>query len=515
MLCADGWHVCSSQDARLLKTITWKAATGVTGCFAFNAAQDTGECRPCLSSLEQDDLAGIGRGCPHQSYGHQSCITGGKIDVSCCVDTHFNRACTFRPGLASGVLCCQNPGRRPEILVHPKSFSQLSTGVTFVLSCRARGSPPPLVLWYKDGVLLPNGASRISVLDSGYLLVSETRLTDTGLYQCHATNSAGNDTANAKVIITDYTSGCADGSTEGLSQHEGVQACSGAWRGHVKRGRHLCARGWHVCSARHASALRDITWTEATSLDGCYAYNAANKLSSCSRCHRSDMAGIGSECGHMRHNLKSCLAVGRIDVLKGRTTVGGCNYREGVTTGVLCCKKIKKKEKYWDNLSKHPVIILSINSFSQCRGTSSPRTTVAPGVPTGGAVLPSINVCVRRATRVPGVKMLYAVVGAISTHSVSSRGSVDANPVTMVTNVSANLDVVRGSDVDDHAVMADDVDVDAASVLKHTMGQCVNTHQSAMIQNCQHLTQSGIRGSASEAAIFASWLPLEKKMVLL
>jgi len=70
---------------------------------------------------------------------------------------------------------------------------------------------------------------------------------------------------------------------------------------------------------------------------------------------------------------------------------------------------------------------------------------------------------------------LYAVVGAISTHSVSSRGSVDANPVTMVTNVSANLDVVRGSDVDDHAVMADDVDVDAASVLKHTMGQCVNT----------------------------------------
>jgi len=37
---------------------------------------------------------------------------------------------------------------------------------------------------------------------TGYLLVSETRLTDTGLYQCHATNSAGNDTANAKVIIT-------------------------------------------------------------------------------------------------------------------------------------------------------------------------------------------------------------------------------------------------------------------------------------------------------------------------
>lgn len=85
------------------------------------------------------------------------------------------------------------------------------------------------------------------------------------------------------IVVADYASGCADGSTEGLSHFEGVQACGGAWRGHVKRGRHLCARGWHVCSARHAGALKLITWTDATLVDGCYAYNAANKLSSCSR----------------------------------------------------------------------------------------------------------------------------------------------------------------------------------------------------------------------------------------
>lgn len=60
------------------------------------------------------------------------------------------------------------------------------------------------------------------------------------------------------------------------------------------------------------------------------------------------MAGVGSGCGHLRHNLKSCIAEGRIDVLKGRSTGGGCNYREGITSGVLCCKKIKKTEKYWD-----------------------------------------------------------------------------------------------------------------------------------------------------------------------
>ena len=42
----------------------------------------------------------------------------------------------------------------------------------------------------------------MSTYFTGYLLVSETRLTDTGLYQCRASNSAGNDTANAKVIVT-------------------------------------------------------------------------------------------------------------------------------------------------------------------------------------------------------------------------------------------------------------------------------------------------------------------------
>ena len=64
-------------------------------------------------------------------------------------------------------------GMRPEILVHPKSFALLTTGVMFVLSCRARGSPPPRVEWYKDDILLPNGAARISVLDSGeFLFVS-------------------------------------------------------------------------------------------------------------------------------------------------------------------------------------------------------------------------------------------------------------------------------------------------------------------------------------------------------
>ena len=40
-------------DEYLLKTVTWKDATGLTGCYAINAAQDGGACRPCIADLEQ------------------------------------------------------------------------------------------------------------------------------------------------------------------------------------------------------------------------------------------------------------------------------------------------------------------------------------------------------------------------------------------------------------------------------------------------------------------------------
>jgi len=80
----------------------------------------------------------------------------------------------------------------------------------------------------------------------------------------------------------DHSSGCADGKTDGLADYEDVQACSGRWKGHVKRARTLCAGGWQVCSPRHSSALTLLSWTDITRLPGCYAYNAANTLNLCS-----------------------------------------------------------------------------------------------------------------------------------------------------------------------------------------------------------------------------------------
>ena len=83
-------------------------------------------------------------------------------------------------------------------------------------------------------------------------------------------------------MSSEHSSGCADGKTDGLADYEAVQACSGRWKGHVKRARTLCAAGWQVCSPRHSSALTLVTWTDVTRLPGCYAYNAANTLNLCS-----------------------------------------------------------------------------------------------------------------------------------------------------------------------------------------------------------------------------------------
>ena len=88
---------------------------------------------------------------------------------------------------------------------------------------------------------------------------------------------------NTTILFLDHPSGCSDGTTDGLEEYENIQACAGSWRGHVKRARNLCAKGWHVCNPRHTNLLKLLTWQDVTSTEGCYAYNAANSLNMCTR----------------------------------------------------------------------------------------------------------------------------------------------------------------------------------------------------------------------------------------
>ncbi|KAK6185279.1 hypothetical protein SNE40_007547 [Patella caerulea] len=341
-VCAAGWRVCSWYDADLLKQLTWDDAISFSGCYAYNAAQDGGRCKECRDDMGQDDMAGIGQGCTHQNIGQTSCIPGGRIDASCCVDSHFHRACQHQPGLTNGVFCCKMPVKLPRIVVKPPEKMHVYTGLIFLLACQATGMPPPRVQWYKDGTQLSEENSRISVLSSGDLIVTLARKSDSGLYTCEVINEEGIDMASSYVVVAEYDSGCADGTTEGLHIHKNIHACGGSWKGHVRRGRSLCRKGWRVCNPKDRNSLEELTWLDMFDLAGCYAYNAATYKGACKKCVDSRMAGVGRQCGLIRYSQKSCLSHGRVDVFNPRNSVA-CEYKEGAVSGVLCCKKKKKK----------------------------------------------------------------------------------------------------------------------------------------------------------------------------
>ncbi|CAL1527352.1 unnamed protein product [Lymnaea stagnalis] len=341
-LCAPGWRVCTSFDVDILRNITWQQAQGVRGCMAINAAQDGGRCRECRGDLEHDDMAGVGQSCPYQAVGQRSCISGGRIDSSCCVDSHFFNACHFKPGLTTGVVCCRLPVKKPNIVVKPPLQYRVHTDLIILLTCQASGMPPPRVQWYKGGRRLNEGNSRINTLSSGELLISLARKSDTGLYTCKAVNEQGTDTASSYVQVKEYTSGCADGSTDGLELHNDIQACSGVWKGHVKFGKSLCSKSWRVCNPRDRKRLQKLNNHDVFDLPGCYAYNAASQNSRCKSCMTGKMSGIGKDCGWADHAHKSCLPHGSVGVFSPNMT-SSCEHTPGLTTGVLCCRRPKRE----------------------------------------------------------------------------------------------------------------------------------------------------------------------------
>lgn len=73
-----------------------------------------------------------------------------------------------------------------------------------------------------------------------------------------------------------------------------MAACRGQWYGHVKYANGLCAPGWEVCSWKaDGHTLSKISWNVALSVDGCYAYNAAQDGSRCQEC-RSQLDQVGA-----------------------------------------------------------------------------------------------------------------------------------------------------------------------------------------------------------------------------
>ena len=71
----------------------------------------------------------------------------------------------------------------------------------------------------------------------------------------------------------------------------------------------LCAKGWQVCNPRHSSYLKLLTWEDASRLDGCYAYNAANTLNQCARYVLSNAINTLNQCArYVLNNAANALS---------------------------------------------------------------------------------------------------------------------------------------------------------------------------------------------------------------
>jgi hypothetical protein len=152
-------------------------------------------------------------------------------------------------------------------------------------------------------------------------------------------------------------SGCADNTREGLfndNKFADVAVCAGKWVGNLTdtQADSICAPGFHVCRYTDAPKLLNITFNEATSFNGCFAYRAANDSTQCNelRCapgntNNDDMAGLGRDCARLSGVSRStavntCIPQLRIDAqccaITSSSSNAGCKQR--AEDGVVCCR---------------------------------------------------------------------------------------------------------------------------------------------------------------------------------
>ncbi|OBS73000.1 hypothetical protein A6R68_12423, partial [Neotoma lepida] len=69
------------------------------------------------------------------------------------------------------------------------------------LDCQVTGSPPPTIMWLKDGQLIDERDGFKILLNGQKLVITQAQVSDTGLYQCVATNIAGDHRKEFEVTV--------------------------------------------------------------------------------------------------------------------------------------------------------------------------------------------------------------------------------------------------------------------------------------------------------------------------
>ncbi|XP_033885551.3 hemicentin-1-like isoform X1 [Acipenser ruthenus] len=77
----------------------------------------------------------------------------------------------------------------------------VTAGEDITLPCEVQSIPPPIITWAKDLQLISPFSPRHTLLPSGSMKIIETRVSDSGMYLCVATNIAGNITQAVKLNV--------------------------------------------------------------------------------------------------------------------------------------------------------------------------------------------------------------------------------------------------------------------------------------------------------------------------
>ncbi|GCC38249.1 hypothetical protein chiPu_0016762 [Chiloscyllium punctatum] len=94
--------------------------------------------------------------------------------------------------------------RPPPVIRQGPTNQTVAVDSTVVLGCLASGTPPPTILWRKDGVLVSTHDSRIKQQETGALQIHYTKLGDSGVYTCIASTPSGEATWSARVDVQEF-----------------------------------------------------------------------------------------------------------------------------------------------------------------------------------------------------------------------------------------------------------------------------------------------------------------------
>jgi len=92
------------------------------------------------------------------------------------------------------------------MIVTSPETQNVTAGQNFTLTCNATGYPVPSIEWTLNGTSYIRDSSVTTVMEmlrslTSIIMVNDATVNDTGVYQCIATNVAGNDTQNATVTV--------------------------------------------------------------------------------------------------------------------------------------------------------------------------------------------------------------------------------------------------------------------------------------------------------------------------